>query len=83
MTNLRRIARARTPQRVRVLVDVRGAENEPGCLAQLREAGLEVDRVIEGTVVGSIDRDHLSALRGLAEVREVEVATTLHPRGRG
>lgn len=83
MTDLRRIARARSPQRLSVLVDVRGSEDDPECMTHLREAGLEIDRVIEGTIVGSIDRDRLSALRALAEVREVEIASRLHPRGRG
>ena len=75
----RAVGSAGQPGAVKVLVALRVSEPDASLLDRLRGLGLTIDRVIKSTVLGSVPASQMEALRGDAQVAEVEPSARLRP----
>jgi hypothetical protein len=65
---------------VRVLVELKGDEPGGDALERLTKLGLDVHRVIAKTLLGSIERGKIQALRDDPAVAAVELSVLLKPK---
>lgn len=66
----------------RVLISLMVPAPDQELLQRLRGFGLEIDEVIKGTVIGTIDAARVGVLKADPAVRAVEASTRLTPHQR-
>jgi hypothetical protein len=64
---------------VDVLLALRVAKPDEPLLVRLRNLGLTIRTTVGNKLVGSIDGEHLAALRADPDVADVEISRKLHP----
>jgi hypothetical protein len=65
---------------VRVLVELKSDEPGVDCLARLSKLGLDTQRVLGKTILGSIQRGRIPALSDDPAVAAVELSVPLKPK---
>ncbi len=65
---------------VRVLVELKSDKPGEDCRERLTKLGLDVQRIMGKTILGSIERGRIPALQGDPEVGQVELSVPLKPK---